>query len=81
MNGGLGRDVYGFVSTLVTAKGWSTRPSLRRCAPTSSRTATSSRLGLPWASKSRLPATRWPSTVARDAVKAGSVGNAALRSQ
>ena len=77
MNGGLGRDVYGFVSTLVTENGRSTRPSLSRCAPTSSSTATSSRLARPWESKSRLPATRCPSRVASEAVKAGSVGNAA----
>ena len=47
MNGGFGFDVYGFVSTDVTAKGWSARPSFSRWAATSSSTATSSRLVWP----------------------------------
>ena len=81
MNGGFGFDVYGFVSTEVTAKGRSARPSFNRCAATSSSTATSSRFVRPWLSKSRLPATRLPSMVASCAVKAGSVGNVAARSQ
>ena len=82
MKGGLGRDVYGLVSTLVTAKGWpasrSARPLRAVLVEHRDVVALGPALRVEVAAAGDRGARRsWRAT----AVKAGSVGKAALRSQ
>ena len=81
MNGGLGRLRHGFSSMERTVYGCSSSRARRLVAVGSSTTATSSRVTRPSWPKSRPVATRLPSSATSRAVKAGSVGKAAVRSQ
>ena len=81
MNGGLGCDVYGFVSTERDRE----RPVGEAVLEPRGRHLVEHRdvvaLGPALAVEVAAAATRWPSRSTSEAVKAGSVGNAAARSQ